>query len=219
MKKLSQTTLFILCFMIVTNLLAQESKPENSLKNFYIKPYGGFIGIQNTTPTFQQDNTSTKIEVETGFGINTGISLGYSFSENFFAEIGWEYKTNEISVKNNDLKTNGDYASNFIFLNGLYNLNTKGNFIPYVGLGTALIQEIDIDLSTNGNTSFSNSGNFGFQGIIGLDFNFSERWALNWEAKYISFGSLELDNEMNDSSISNIKYNPFIFNIGIKYRF
>jgi len=90
---------------------------------------------------------------------------------------------------------------------------------PYVGLGLSYIQEIDFDFGVGKNASFSTAGDIGFQGIAGLDFQFADRWALNWEAKYVSFNKLDLMNESNNDELKNLKYNPFIFNIGIKFRF
>lgn len=219
MKNLKFISLLALGLISTLSLVAQEEKSKEEFNRFYVKPYGGFIGIQNMELELQSNNQLTDIEIENGFGYTAGISFGYNFSKNITAEIGWEYKTNEVTVTNNNTKTNGDYASNFIYLNGIYNIDTNGKLKPYLGLGITLIQEIDIDLSPDEINSFSNSGNIGFQGIAGLDFNFSKNWAINWEAKYVTFSQFNMDGESNDLKLKNLKYNPFIFNIGFKYRF
>ncbi len=218
MKNLKLSTLYIIMMFACVSAFAQNTKNE-TFKNFYVKPYAGFIGIQNMDLQLAEGNQTTNITVENGFGFATGISLGYNFSKNITAEVGWEYKSNEVSITNNGIKSNGDYASNFIYLNGIYNFNTTGKLTPYVGLGASLIQEIDFDFGMGENTSFSDSGNIGLQGIAGLDYNFSEKWALNWEAKYATFSEFDMKNEANNNKLNNLKYNPFIFNIGVKYRF
>ena len=219
MKKLKFNVLFLLIGLSISTALAQETSENKDFRRFYIKPYAGFIGIQDMSLQLVDGNQTTNIDVENGFGFTTGISLGYSFTENITAEIGWEYKSNDITVINNNIRSSGDYASNFIYLNGIYNFSTNSKFKPYVGLGASLIQEIDIDLSNGMDMSFSDSGNIGFQGLVGLDYNLSNRWALNWEAKYVTFSEFNMNSESNNSSLNNLKYNPFIFNIGIKYRF
>lgn len=217
MKNLKFSLLFLISVLSVSAALAQEE--NENFNKFYIKPYAGFIGIQDMTLQLVDNNQSTNIAVENGFGFTAGISLGYNFTKNITAEIGWEYKSNDITVVNNNVRSSGDYASNFIYLNGIYNFNTNSRFKPYLGLGLSLIQEIDLDLDNGMDTSFSDSGNFGFQGLAGLDFNLTNRWALNCEAKYVTFSEFDMNSESNNSKLNNLKYNPFIFNIGIKYRF
>ena len=219
MNILKLNTFFVFCTFACTSLIAQESTIKEPFRSFYIKPYGGFIGIQDMNLQLVENDQNSNVSIENGFGFTTGVSLGYSFTRNFSAEIGWEYKSNDITVINDNIRSSGDYASNFIYLNGIYNFSTKSRLKPYVGLGASLIQEIDLDFGQGNNTSFSNSGNIGFQGIAGLDFNFSKRWSLNWEAKYVTFSEFDMENEANNDRLNNLKYNPFIINIGVKYRF
>jgi len=219
MKNLKFNVILLVCLLSAFKVVSQETKSNKDYKKFYLKPYAGFIGIEDMSLQLVKNNQTTNIEVDNGFGFTTGISLGYNFTENITAEVGWEYKRNDITIENNSVKSSGDYASNFIYLNGIYNFSTNSRFKPYLGLGLSLIQEIDLDFGDGNNTSFSESGNVGFQGIIGLDFNFSQKWALNWEAKYVAFSEFDMKNEANNDQLNNLKYNPFIFNVGIKYRY
>lgn len=218
MKYFNLSSLIVVIFL-TTTVFGQESESDNEIKKFYVKPYAGFIGIQDMEIQYLENGQSTDISIESGFGFTSGISFGYHFTKNFSAELGWEYKRNDITVKYDNDKSTGDYASNFIYLNGFYNFNSQGKLKPYVGLGVSIIEEIDIDLTSSEEESFSDSGNVGFQGLAGLDFDFSKRWALNWEAKYVVFSDFDMESEINDNTLSNLEYKPFIFNIGIKYRF
>lgn len=213
-------TLLFAGFFAQTSLFGQENAAKPETGKFFVKPYAGFIGIQDMELLYKKNSHSSNISVDNGFGFTSGISLGYHFSKNISAEIGWEYKTNESTITNSSAKSTGDYASNFIYVNGIYNFTTQGKLKPYMGVGASLIQEIDLDLVIDGvYTSFSRSGNIGFQGIAGLDFNFAKKWALNWEAKYVNFGEFDMEDAPNNSSMKNLRYNPFIFNIGFKFRF
>ncbi len=219
MKNLKLKVIPVLCLLTSTLSVAQNSTNQEVRKNFYVKPYAGFIGVQNMDLILTSDNENSNVSVENGFGYTAGISLGYYLTENISTEIGWEYKSNEVTISNDNISSKGDYASNFIYLNGIYNFKTKSRLKPYLGLGASVIQEIDLDFGNGENGSFSNSGNIGFQGIAGLDFNLSPRWALNWEAKYVTFSEFGMENEGDNSRLDNLKYNPVIFNIGVKYRF
>jgi len=186
---------------------------------FYIKPYAGFIEIQDMNIQLVDNNSAENLNIESGFGYTAGISFGYNFYKNFTAEIGWEYKSNNITITNSNSFNKGDYASNFIYLNGIYNIKTNGSFTPYVGLGFSFIEEIDLDLSEDENNSFSKSGIGGFQGLVGLDYDFAKKWGLNCEVKFVKFNNFNVINESNGSILTNLKYNPLIINIGMKYRF
>ena len=219
MKNLKFSMILFFSILSTANVIAQETKADSNSRNFYVKPYAGFIGIQDMSLDLVSNSQTTNISVENGFGWTSGISFGYTFTKNLSAEIGWEYKTNDVTVIINNIRSTGDYASNFIYVNGMYSFDTQSRLKPYVGLGVSFIEEIDLDFGQGIDTSYSTSGNIGFQGIAGLDFNFSERWALNWEAKYVTFSDFDMENEANDDQLNNLKYSPFIFNIGVKYRF
>ncbi|MEM6523558.1 MAG: OmpW family outer membrane protein [Bacteroidota bacterium] len=206
------------CLSAVSTIQAQGYASESTSKRIYIKPYGGFIGIQDMNLRLVENSSSSSVSVESGFGFTSGISFGYDFTKNISAEFGWEYKSNDITLTNNNVQVSGDYASNFIYLNGIYRFTTQNRFKPYLGVGASLIQEIDLDFGSGEDASFSDSGNIGFQGLAGLDFNLSKRWALNWEVKYVSFENFEMKNETTNSTLTDLEYNPFILNIGVKYR-
>ena len=217
--KTLQILVLALAIMQAVKVTAQNTDKTNSTKNFYLKPYFGFIGLQDMSLSLSQNNLNTVVEVKTGFGYTTGISFGYNFSKNISAELGWEYKRNQATITVANIETDGDYASNFIYLNGFYKFSTQSNFKPYFGLGLSLIEEIDLDIGDANGTSFSDSGNLGFQGIVGLDYNFSKRWAMNLETKYVVFQDFNMQNETTNATLNGLKYNPLIVNIGIKYRF
>ncbi len=220
MKKVNLIFLLISC-LAITKASAQkqlQNKNDQSSK-FYIKPYGGFIGIQDMNLQLVDNGQATAVNVENGFGYTAGISFGYNFTNDFSTEIGWEYKSNDISLTIDNMASNGDYASNFIYANGIYTFFTPSKLKPYLGLGLSYIQEIDLDFGTGTNTSFSQSANIGFQGLAGLDFIVAKKWAINLETKYVSFGDFDMENEANGDTLQGLRYNPFIVNIGLKYRF
>lgn len=213
--------LSIWCFLFISSIsIYAQERTDNKSTKFFVKPYAGFIGVQDMTIELVDQTNQTSLEVENGFGYATGVSFGYTFYKNITAELGWEYKSNQITISDGiNSKIKGDYASNFIYLNGVYSFNTESKFTPYLAGGVSVIEEIDMDLGDDTGNSFSNSGQIGWQVIAGLDYKFASKWSLNWEAKYVSFGEFSMDNETNSSSLKKLKYNPFIFNIGLKYRF
>jgi len=219
MKSLKFFWVIALICIVTVPIYGQEKVESNEFKKFYVKPYGGFIGIQDMDLQLTTSTTTSPVNVESGFGYTAGISAGYFITEKISTELGFEYKSNSITTFVDNVEDNGDYASNFIYLNAFYNFRSGQLFNPYIGIGLSLIEEIDIDLNSNDTASFSDSGNIGFQGIAGLDFNFSEKWALNFEMKYVTFSDFDMEEELSDRMLRGLSYNPFIVNIGVKYRF
>jgi len=221
MKQLKVVWMTVIGCLLVTHLSAQDQKQDanDDFKNWYVKPYGGFIGIQNMDLTLVQPDGTNAINVENGFGYTAGISFGYNFSNSIAAELGWEYKSNDVTVSSDAFSSKGDYASNFIYLNAIYNFSTSTRFTPYVGIGGSYIEEIDMDFGT-GETAFSfqKNGQLGFQFSGGLDFAISDRWSMNWELRNTRFSNFDLT-ATNKTRVTDLKYNPFVINIGIKLKF
>jgi len=219
MKKLKLiSTLFVLTLLVTVQLQAQEAQPTES-KKFYLKPYGGFIGIQDMTIDFVDQQSVTPVNIKAGFGYTSGISLGYNFTKNISAELGWEYKKNFIEATINDSTYDGDYASNFIYLNAMYRFSTGTRFTPYLGIGGSYIEEVDMDFgSGDSEFSFQKNGQIGVQFLAGLDYAISNRLSMNWELRNNRFSNFDLEND-KDMMVTDLKYNPFVVNIGVKVKF
>jgi len=220
-KQIITTMLLSILLLGLSSQAEAQEDTSSASKRFYVKPYVGFIGIQDMDITIDDGATKTPVAVKSGFGYTTGLSVGYAFTNNFSAELGWEYKSNNVEATFANTTYDGNYASNFIYLNGRYTFNTSSKFAPYIGAGITYIEEIDFDFEI-GNTenSFAENGDIGFNILAGLDYNFSDRWTLNWELRSTFFSDIELSSEENSNvKLTDLKYNPFVINIGIKYRF
>ncbi len=207
---------FLIMFMLANSVLATE--------RFYSKIYLGASVLGNQE--FSQSNfkpLGVKGEMETNLGYRAGFSIGWIWHNNFSSEITFDYVTNNAKTSFTDgSKFNGgDYSSRLHFINTYYHFNSTNNFRPYVGLGIGMVEEIDIDLEdSNGEQSFSDNGDIGYQIIIGTDFKISEIWKLSCELANMSFAGPEFKQEGGSAIIFDDEgYEVWNLNIALKYEF
>lgn len=216
--KLVQTA-FAATLLLPAAALAQDSVESG----WYLKPLFAISQLSDQTAITNGIgalNGSADVQLDGGFA--SGLNLGYSYGNNWAAELGWEYRSNDSKVTLADGQRfgGGNYASNSFFLNGIYSFDARRNWRPYFGAGLSWIQEIDIDLEAAGSElSFSGDGDTGFQVFAGIDYDIASNWSVLGELRYSSISSVELKGENNVGSFSGLDYDPVSLQIGLKYRF
>jgi len=154
------------------------------------------------------------INLDSGFV--AGLKINYQYTQSWGIEAGWEYRSNESSVTLSDGQqfSEGNYASNVFYLNGVYRFAELGRIEPYVGAGLVWVQEIDIDLERNGTEiSFDGQGNIGFQLLAGARLPVSQHWSFSGELRLSRISGVEL------GPIRGLKYNPLTIQLGVTYSF
>lgn len=193
-------------------------------QNWVLTPYAGLSDLSNTSATgynFMTPTSSAAVKPDVGYLV--GADISYFFTNQFSAELGWEYRSNKSTVilNNADQLQGGNYASNTIYLNGRYHWIKSGHWQPYVGVGLAWLQEIDIDIMMGGKElSLSESGDIGYQLLLGADYQLKEKWKLQTELRYADFGRINLNGE--EGSIAQLKgigYKPLTVQLGLSYTF
>lgn len=211
----------ILSSLLVVSSSHTSMAVESS--NWYVKSHFGLSNLGDQSSSVSDFDTQVSIaavDVDTGFV--SGLGVGYQFSPQVAAEIGWEYRTNDsVTEFNTGQKFNdGNYASNIFYLNGVYYLSPERKWNPYLGLGLIWVQEIDIDFEQGGSErSFSDSGDIGLQAFVGLSRELSKKWSLHTELRYGSITGIELQEEGGKARLNNLDYRPFTAQVGLKYRF
>jgi len=214
----------ILCTLALLTLSFQNSAQASDKGSWYLKAYGG-VSILSDQGFSQNGLSSEGVtgNLEASGGMRLGGGAGYFLLDNVSLELTWDYSTNDSSVLLSDDTEyeKGDYASNIFFLNGLYHFN---NLLPksavlYTGLGLGYIQEIDADLIASGvESSFSGSGDFVFQLMVGAMYPLTDKFSLHLDATYMTVSDIKLESEINTDEITNIDYNPVNIMFGVSYR-
>lgn len=192
-------------------------------EGWYIKPYVGLSSMSDVSGDAQNiEMVSGSTDVELSEGFTSGLSTGFYYNENIGVELGWEYRTNrsETLIASNTIYPEGNYASNTFFLNGLYQFNLNQRWKPYLGAGVVWVQELDIDLESNGNElSYSGDGDIGYQAMLGVNYLMSDAWSVQFEARYLSLRDVELSGETTSGTISGLDYEPITLQLGLVYKF
>jgi len=193
-------------------------------EGWFLRPNLGFSNMSDLSAQVSDiDGTSGVAEVAIDSGFVAGLGVGYQFNNRLALEVAWEYRTNDSSVELlPDLSfSEGDYASNTFFLNGLYYFDSGNRFRPYLGAGLAWVQEVDIDFQQGEQElSYAGDGDVGLQAFAGLDYAVTEHLSLQAELRYTSISGLDLEPEEGASGrIIDIDYQPSTFQLGAVYRF
>ena len=202
-------------------LLPIQSYAEGG--EFYLKPTIGLSSLSDQTPTTRGIGTvdgSSDLSLDGGFV--GGLAWGYRYSNNFAAEIAWEYRSNDsqVTLADGSVFEDGNYASNTFFLNGYYFPETERTWQPYVGLGIGFFEEIDVDLESGGvEQSFSGDGETLIQFMVGVEYPVSPKLDLTAELRYSSASDISLSGEGSSGQFDGLDYDPLTIQLGLKYTF
>ena len=168
--------------------LGMPAAADPSQGGFYIRAFGGLSFLSDT-------DLSGIATGNSGFdtGQVVGGAVGYDYAgSRFSSELEFTYRTGEAD---GSAGITGDFASTTLALNGYYHFApiAGGRVTPYVGAGLAYVTEIDFDVSGGGATGeYDDSGDFGYQLMIGAEYPISERWTVTGEVRYFDLGSQTL---------------------------
>lgn len=158
-------------------------------------------------------------------GLGFGGDIGFRYGNGWAAEVEWNYRRHDLkSLRkgNATLVTDGDFASNIIFINGLRRFpSTSGGWTPYIGAGVGWVQEIDFDLNSSGKErAWSKQGTLGIQLIAGTEIPMTKDWRLTADLRVLRLGSVELPAEEGVTGrLSKPNYNPVSVQVGLRRMF
>jgi len=186
------------------------------------------------------DDSSSEIVVPDEFGdpINTGTTvsvdsattLEFDVTYLFSDKLGLELIA---ALASHDLSTSGgllggaDAGSVDVLpptLTLQYFFLTDGKLQPYIGAGVnwTMFPSYDLsdDLDDLGITDVEFSDSFGFAGDAGLDFYLGDNWLLNADVKYIQIDT-DADLKVGGDTLETVSVdiNPWVFGVGVGYRF
>ena len=159
---------------------------------------------------------------DTGFGF--GGDLGFRYGNGWAAEVEWNYRRHDLKSLSGSTSavTDGDFASNIIFVNGLRRFpGVSQGWTPYIGAGVGWVQEIDFDLNSGGTErAWSKQGKVGLQLIAGAEIPMTKEWRLTADVRMLRLGSTELPAEEGVTGrLSKPDYNPVSVQIGLRRMF
>lgn len=207
----------------LTSVLAAVS--ETHADDWYAEVHAGFNSLGSTSVLVSGSDAQDGLgDLDTDNGWGFGGAVGRGLGENWRIEGEIAYRTNDysaLSLPGGGEVTDGDYSSLALAASVYYDFGAdSATWRPYLGAGLTWLQEVDIDLQ-NGpvENSFSGDG-FGWQVMAGVAWQFSERWVLDLEARYLDAGRIAMDAEQPEpAGRIEADYSLFGVSAALRYRF
>ncbi|MEM7568571.1 MAG: outer membrane beta-barrel protein [Pseudomonadota bacterium] len=151
------------------------------------------------------------------------FAAGYAFKGPLRAEVELSYRSNSVnslSTPGLTQVTSGDYASLMFFANGYYDITALetsfATFVPYVGFGVGLAEEVDADLSA-GAQSFEFDGNsFAYQFLAGVKWYYDSGFTGGLGVRHTRVDSIALT---GNAGALDLNYNPWAITASIGFQF
>jgi len=214
-------TILLACLAITSApLRAQTETP-----GFYASVYAQTSRLGSTN--FDETGNAglgTGLRADFDGGLGFGGDIGYRYGNGWAAEFEWNWRRHDLKSlqSGGTAVTDGDFASNIFFVNGLRRfVGEKGGWIPYTGLGVGWVQEIDFDLNSGATErAWSKQGKVAVQLIGGVEIPLNNLWSVVADARIMRVGSVELPAEEGVTGrLSRPSYNPVSVQLGLRRMF
>jgi outer membrane protein len=149
------------------------------------------------------------------------LDIEYFFTPHWSTELVLTYpQTQDVTVEKSALggpTPIGTFKHLPPILTGKYNFNPDGMFRPYFGIGVnyTLIWDVSLNVPTVGPLTLDNHS-IGPAAQVGMDVKVKDHWFLNVDIKWAEINS---DLYFKGAEVSRLQLNPWLFGVGIGYRF
>ncbi len=158
----------------------------------------------------------TALKTDVGDALTPEVDVTYFFTKNIAAELIAATAQHEVSAGANDL---GETMILPPTLTLQYHFTPDNQFSPYVGAGINYSYFYGEDDGTGFN-DLEVTGGFGLAAQAGFDYWINDNWGFNMDVKYVD---LQVDVDVNQGATAlaadNVDLDPWIFGIGVSYRF
>lgn len=145
-----------------------------------------------------QDSNVAQGGQTTSLGLKTGLAgvgaVGYAFGNGARAELELGHRRSNVAGAAAGQATTGSLDATSLMINGLYDIATGTDFVPYVGagIGAARVRANNAGVLTGGATVDGNDTVFAYQGIAGVDYHVNGNWALGASYRYFATQKAEI---------------------------
>ena len=159
-------------------------------------------------------NVSTSIN---GLGVDSAwwaeLDFTYYITKNIALELIAGANKHEVTLNGANLGSVGVLPPT---LTVQYHWNDLGAFQPYVGAGINYTYFYDSDLADN--TLHIKDSSWGGALQVGTDYEIAKNWYLNADIKYV-WMSTDVYVNSTGANLGSLDINPWIFGVGVRYRF
>jgi len=144
------------------------------------------------------------------------LDIYYTFTPNIVAELVLTYPQKQtVTLLGGDIGTFKHLPPSLV---AQYHFLPGQMLDPYVGAGVNFtwISSVDLNVPGVGPLDLKKTS-FGAVADIGADWNVDKRWFVNVDVKYVT--PLQSDLSAGGTKVSVVKVDPFLYGIGVGYRF
>jgi opacity protein-like surface antigen len=215
----------IIAVSAILSVMAASSIAQTEPHGFYATAYAQASKLGSTSfDEIGNAGFGSGLKSNFGTGIGLGGDIGYRYGNGWASELEWNWRRHDLKVLSRagtTLASNGDFASNIIFVNGLRRFTGKGGgWTPYVGAGLGWVQEIDFDINSGSERAWSKKGKVALQLIGGAEIPIGNAWRLAADVRLLRVGRVELAAEEGVTGrLAQPRYNPVSFQVGLRRAF
>ncbi len=141
------------------------------------------------------------------------VDVTYFFTKNVAVELIAAWNTHEVTLNGQSLGKVGVLPPT---LTAQYHFTDLGKFKPYVGAGINYTYFYENDLAND--TLHVEDSSWGGALQAGFDYEIAKNWYLNGDVKYVWMNTDVIVNATG-SNLGSLDINPWIFGLGVRYRF
>ena len=141
------------------------------------------------------------------------LDFTYFFNKNLAAELILATARHEVTLNGASL---GKVSVLPPTLTLQYHFTNMGAFKPYLGAGVNVTWFYNVGLQAGTATLDLDDYSFGGALQAGIDYEIQKNWYLNADVKYVW---IKTDVKAGSSTLTELEINPWVFGVGIGYRF
>ena len=140
------------------------------------------------------------------------MGIGYNFTNSIRADLNLEYtqskyKANGDSPYGGSVNVKQNIKTMAIFINGYYDINFHKSFVPYITAGIGISQNKTSDMPIEMAVATARGrkqNNFIWNAGVGLQYKFTDNFALDLSYKYVDLGYIKTDDAKTGSRTTDI---------------
>lgn len=158
-------------------------------------------------------------DVDLKTGLAGAAAVGYAFGNGLRAEVELAHRASKAKTGAPGQPASGKLDATSLMINGLYDIATGTDFVPYfgAGLGAARLRADNFGALPGGVTVGGNDTVFAYQGIAGLDYLIDSNVAIGASYRYFATRKAEIGTSAGDKA--KFPYRDHTLLVGMRWSF
>lgn len=200
---------------IAANGVQAQTRPQFT-EGIYV---GGNVGAHQpqSSDVSRAGGNGGGVDLKSGFA--GAAAVGYAFGNGLRAEVELAHRASKAKSGALGQAASGKLDATSVMVNGLYDIATGTDFVPYLGagLGAARLRADNFGALPGGVTVGGNDTVFAYQGIAGVDYHVDANVAIGASYRYFATQKANIGTSAGDTA--KIPYRDHAVLLGIRWNF